>query len=282
MITWGAILIAVVLSVAITWGLLSYSLHRIAISRLRHDQDDRPIRLLQGRELVPRFRWPAVAVGAIVGFAIAWLIGRQLPYEIAGAAIGASLGLLIEDLLAQRRLLLLETQLADAIDLLVGSLQAGAGLGTSLTIAAESARLPLRPLLDDMSRRLRLGDDPEVVFAEPARRVPLPGFRLFALSVGTQWEAGGSLAPALSLVGRSVRDRIALARRVGTQSTAAIGSMFAILAITYFVGALMWLWEPDRVEGFLATWVGSIAVSVAMVLQALGLVWAWRIARIRF
>lgn len=282
MITWGAIVAVVLLSVAITWSLLSYTLHRIAIARLESDRADRPARLMQGRELVPRFRWPAVAVGAALGFAIAWLIGRQVPYQVAGAAIGAALAVLTEDLLAQRRLLTLETQLADAVDLLVGALQAGAGLGTSLTVAADSARMPLRPLLDDMSRRLRLGDDPAVVFAEPARRVPLPGFRLFALSVGTQWEAGGSLAPALSLVGRSVRDRIALARRVGSQSTAAVGSMIAILLITYFVGLLMWLWEPDRVEGFLATRVGSIAVSVAMVLQALGLLWAWRITKIRF
>lgn len=141
--------------------------------------------------------------------------------------------------------------------------------------------MPLRPLLDDMSRRLRLGDDPTTVFAEPARRVPLPGFRLFALSVGTQWEAGGSLAPALALVGRSVRDRIALARRVNSQSTAAVGSMIAIMLITYVVGLMMWLWEPERVEGFLGTRVGAIAAAIAMVLQAAGLLWMSRIARIR-
>ncbi len=256
-------------------------LHQLAVRRLHAGEADAPPGLLRGRELVGRQPLAAALLGGVMLLLVARLVTEQPPYWVAATAIGLSLGLLVEDLLAERRLVRLETQLADAIDLLVGALQAGAGLAAALGQAAEASRAPFRPLLEDMSRRLRLGDEPSTVFREPAQRVPLASFRLFALSLGTQWETGGSLAPALSLVGRSVRDRIALARRVGSQTTAAVASMVAILLISYGVGLLMWLWEPERVEVFLSTRIGALAVAAAMILQALGLLWMWRLAKVR-
>jgi len=250
--------------------------HQLAVRRLRADRAEAGGDLGLRRELVGRHPWAATLLGASAFLLLALVTTEQAPYRVAAAAVGAALGLLVEDRIAERRLVRLETQLADAIDLLVGALQAGAGLATALWQAAEASRPPFGPLLEDMSRRLRLGADPEDVFREPSARVPLASYRLFALSLATQWETGGSLAPALALVGRSVRDRLTLARRVASQTTAAVGSMVAVLGISYGVGLLMWLWEPGRVEAFLWTRVGALAVAACMILQALGLLWmAW-------
>lgn len=265
---------------AVLWLLVDRWLHAIAVRRLAAGIAV-DATFLRGRELVGRHPLAAAMAGGMLGLLLGLAIAEQAPYRMALLAIGVALGLLIEDMLVEKRLLRLEAQLADVIDLLVGSLQAGAGLSGALAYAAEATHRPLRPLLDDMSRRLRLGDDPETVFREPAARAPLASFRLFALSLGTQWEAGGSLAPTLALVGRSVRDRISLGRRVNSQTASAVGSMLAILAISYGLGLLMWLWEPERVEAFVGARVGAWAVAVAMVLQALGLLWMWRLAKIR-
>jgi Flp pilus assembly protein TadB len=86
--------------------------------------------------------------------------------------------------------------------------------------ALEEVGPPLRPYFQD-SRR-----------PHPARRrsaraavsdlqvhVPLETFDLFATSLAIHWEVGGSLATTLSTVGRTVRDRIELARRVRAQSS---------------------------------------------------------------
>lgn len=263
------------------WIGLDRWLHQLAVRRLEADPAEAPAGLWRDRELVGRHPWAAAILGASGCLLLALLSTEQAPYRVAAAAVGVSLGLLAEDRIAERRLVRLETQLADAIDLLVGALQAGAGLATALGRAAEASRAPFRPLLEDMSRRLRLGADPESVFREPSVRVPLPTFRLFALSLATQWETGGSLAPALALVGRSVRDRLALARRVTSQTTAAVGSMIAVLAISYGVGFLMWLWEPGRVEAFLWTRLGAVVVAACMILQALGLLWMTWLAKVR-
>lgn len=233
------------------------------------------------RPLVPRHRAAALLLGSTLAVAASLALSAPLPYPLAAAALGAALGWVVDDRVAEQRLLGAEQQLADALDLLVAALHAGAGLGAALEDAAAAARRPLQPLLEDMGRRLRLGDAPDSVFREPAARVPRASFRLFGLSLGAQYETGGSLAPSLSLVGRSVRDRLALGRRVASQTTAAVASVIGILAIAYGIGLLMWLWDPARSEEFLTTSVGAWLVSGTMGLQALGLLWMWKIAQIR-
>ena len=66
-----------------------------------------------------------------------------LPAEVAAAA-GALIGVmayLIEDYIAEERAATIETQLAAAIDLLVGSLRAGASLLAAFESALQEAGL---------------------------------------------------------------------------------------------------------------------------------------------
>ena len=44
---------------------------------------------------------------------------------------------------------------------------------------------------------------------------------LFAAALSVHWEVGGSLAPILATVGRTVRDRIELSRRISAMTTQA-------------------------------------------------------------
>ncbi len=232
------------------------------------------------RPLIRSHRVAAALLGALVGAALGAFLGGPWIYTPSFAAVASVLALLIEDLRSERRLLKVEADLGDAIDLLVGALRAGAGLGAAISTATPRLPEPLRELFEDMERRLRLGETPRRIFAEPAERVPLPSFQLLSLSLTTQMEAGGNLASSLALVGRSVRDRVALARRVRTQSASALGSVLGFLGITYGIGVLMWLWEPRQVEIFLATAVGAGLVSAALILQALGLLWIRALVRI--
>ena len=117
-----------------------------------------------------------------------------------------------------RKTLLIEQQLADSIDLMVASLRAGAGLMNCLEAAIREARNPLRPQLEEVLARIRYGDDPVSVYEGLMVRVPLETFRLFCAAMMVHQEVGGSLAPTLATVGRIIRDRIELTRRVRSLS----------------------------------------------------------------
>jgi Flp pilus assembly protein TadB len=188
----------------------------------------------------------------------------------------------VEDYLAVRKSLRIEMQLADAIDLMVASLHAGAGVLNCLETALEESRAPLKPQFAEVLGRIRYGDDPQAVYRGLMARVPLETFRLFASALAVHGEVGGSLAPTLATVGRIIRDRIELSRRIRSLTVQSRFSIAAIIGVTYFIGLVMWLSDRARMEEFLATTVGSVVFSGAVVLQSIGILWSSALSRLKY
>lgn len=221
-------------------------------------------------------------VGLVTAAAAHWLAGVPWLYTISLGAVVGFLGGLVDAIWLERREALIEQQLADAIDLMVGALYAGASVPGAVESAWRESRQPLRTELEEMLGRLRYGDQPLAVFQGLADRVPLENFRLFAAALSVHWEVGGSLAPTLSTVGRTIRDRIDVARRVRSMTTQSRVSTLAVLGATYFIALIMWRNDPERFEEFLANPYGQTFVAVALLLQAVGVVWASKIGKVKF
>jgi Flp pilus assembly protein TadB len=96
------------------------------------------------------------------------------------------------------------------------------------------------------------------------------------------WEVGGSLATTLSSVGQTVRDRIELSRRVRAQAVEAQASVAVVLVMAYVLGFLMWRTNPDRLEAFIGTSIGTSVVAAVIMLQAAGLIWMSKLNRSAF
>jgi tight adherence protein B len=233
------------------------------------------------RTFPPRYRI-AVFVGGLLVAVVVRFVGG--PTEVAGA-LGCLIGVLAylaEEYIAEQRIARIETQLSDAIDLLVGALRAGSALLAGLEASLRESRPPIRPYLQDIVGRIRLGDDPREVLTELPQKVPFETFRLFSTALAVHWEVGGSLASTLATVGRTIRDRIELSRRVRAQGVEAHVSVGSVMIIAYALGFLMWRTNPDRIEAFMRSGVGTELVSGVIVLQAIGLVWMSRISRSDF
>ncbi len=237
------------------------------------------IHLRPARPFSRRYYTAPWIVAAAVS-ALLWFVSglRPLYSATAGLVVGM-LGWQLEAMLAERRVQKIEIQLADAIDLMVGALRAGAGLTKALENAVYESRQPLREQLDEVAGRIHFGDDPQLAFRNLTERVPLETFLLFSSALSVHWEVGGSLAPTLATVGRTIRDRIELSRRMRAMSTQARVSIIAVMGITYFIAALMWGNDPVRMQGFLSTNIGSWFVAAVVLLQAVGIVWSASITR---
>jgi tight adherence protein B len=234
------------------------------------------------RTFPPRYRFAAPAIGVLAA-AVLWLV-VGMPLEISAAA-GLLFGVfahLIEDYLGDQQAGLIEAQLAAAIYLMVGSLRAGASLLAAFESALEEVGPPLRPYFQEVAGRIRLGDDPRTAVSDLQKNVPLETFRLFATSLAIHWEVGGSLATTLASVGQTVRDRIELSRRVRAQGVESHASVAVVLGIAYVLAFLMWRTNPDRIEAFVQTGIGTAIVAGVITLQAIGLVWMSRLSRSAF
>jgi Flp pilus assembly protein TadB len=234
-----------------------------------------------GRPYLQRWRWVAGVVTVAVGLVLYFVVQWALPFTVALAVISGLLVWRLEGWLAERSQLLIQMQLASALDLLISTLRAGASLLAALEVTTREARAPLKSQLEDVLGRIRYGDDPEAVLRGLEARVPLETFRLFCEAVTVHWEVGGSLAPVLATVARAIRERVELARRVRSMSSQARVSVVIVLLVTYFIALVSWRSDPQRMADFLHTTIGQTLAIGAMMLQGIGVVWTSWMSRVR-
>jgi len=259
-------------------------LRRSCLERLfaRPEGANREAAQPEAKPFPPRHRVAPAVAGIAVALASFEFFDLPPPFAVSAGLMTAVLGYLIESIWSGRKLAVIETQLADAIDLLVGSLRAGAALLRALEAATRETRRPLKDHLDEVVGRIRLGDDPQKAVLDLANRVPLETFRLFTITLAVQWDTGGSIASAMSLVGKAIRDRIELSRRVRSQAVEAKASVVGVLAISYGVALVMWRANPEALESFLTSSIGTYITSATIALQAIGIAWISRMSRIRY
>ena len=260
--------------------------HALARGRMEHSADvSGPAAaepLPTARSFLVRHRLLPWMVGFLAAVLLHFALGWALPFVIAVGLILSLLGGQLESYLAVRQTARIENQLADAIDLMVAALGAGAGLTDALENATRESRAPLRFQLEDVVGRIRFGDDPRTVYQGLTQRVPLETFLLFSSALAVQSETGGSLAPTLASVGRTIRDRIEIARRIRSNSSQSEVSTLAVLMLTYFIAVVVWRTNPEQMKQFLATSIGQWAVAGTILLQAVGLLWMALLSRLRF
>jgi Flp pilus assembly protein TadB len=233
------------------------------------------------RRLRRRWIWVPWVLGAVTALVVLLAFRLSTPYVVA---LGLMIGLLasqLESFLAARHAAKLENQLADGIDIMIGAVGAGASVGTAIEAAISESRAPLRPYLEEVAGRIRLGDEPAEVFRSLAQRVPLETFLLFTSALSVHWEVGGKLSSTLTTVGRTIRDRIDVSRRIRSNTAQSQFSTLAIIALTYFIAVIVWRNGPEQMEEFVRSSVGSWFVAGSVVLQAVGIAWMNWISRPR-
>ena len=282
-------LIVLVVATSIVFVWYERRTRRVAVERLSRmigkagDVEDRVASSARVITSFPRRHRIAAYAAGIVSGALLWLVaGVPLPIAIAAGVLAGVLTHLVEEHIGGEKTDVIEAQLASSIYLMVGSLRAGASLLAAFESALEEVGPPLRPYFQEVAGRIRLGDDPRGAVGALQVHVPIETFRLFATSLAVHWEVGGSLATTLSSVGQTVRDRIELSRRVRAQAVEAQASVAVVLVMAYVLGFLMWRTNPDRLEAFIGTSIGTSLVAAVILLQAIGLIWMSKLNRSAF
>ena len=229
-----------------------------------------------------RHRWVALVAALLVGSLLQFVVGLPWMYSLALAVLAGLLAWQLEAMWALRQRRRIEQQLADAVDMLIAAVKAGATLPGAMESSLQHLRSPLYDEFDLMVGRIRLGDNPLEVFFDLTERVPLETFRLFAQTLAVNWSIGGRLAQTLPSIGWASRDRIELGRRMQAMTTQARLPVLSVVAVTYFLAALMWRNDPARMGDFLTSTVGSGLVVFAILMQGVGVVWISRLSQIRF
>ncbi|MCC1481988.1 type II secretion system F family protein [Roseibaca sp. Y0-43] len=115
---------------------------------------------------------------------------------------------------AKKRITAIESQLAEAVDLMVRSLRVGHPFSAALGIAAEEIADPLGTELGLIADEVAYGRDAGEALGEFGKRVGLPDIGFLSVAVSIQQKSGGNLAEILDGLAKVIRARFKLFRRV--------------------------------------------------------------------
>jgi tight adherence protein B len=150
--------------------------------------------------------------------AFGWLIGQRAGTlgAIAFAAIGAMLPFLNLKRLQRKRTKKLESQLPEAIDMLVNAMKAGYSLQAAMKFIGEEVSDPLGPEFTRFYDEQRLGVDVRLALNNLAARSDTLDLKMFVTALLIQRESGGNLAEVMTNLSTVMRERVALRGELDT------------------------------------------------------------------
>lgn len=137
---------------------------------------------------------------------------------------------------AKKRMDMFEEQLPEAIELMVRSLRVGHPFASSIDIVAKEMPDPLGTEFGILVDETNFGAEVAESLRQMTERVEVPDLRFLAVAVSIQSQSGGNLAEILDGLGKVIRSRFKLFRRVNAITAEAkwsgwFLSMFPIFAL---------------------------------------------------
>ena len=115
---------------------------------------------------------------------------------------------------AKARLALFEEQLPDAVELIVRSLRVGHPFSSAINVVAQEMSDPIGSEFGMLADEATYGRDLVIALEDLADRIDIQDLRFLTVAVGIQSQSGGNLAEVLDGLGKVIRSRFRLFRRV--------------------------------------------------------------------
>ncbi len=231
-----------------------------------------------GLDIRPGELFVATASGGLVLLAVGWAIGGP----VVGIVMAASSPLvtrLVLDQLARRRRSKFDSQLADTLELMAGSLRAGHGLAQAVDTVAKESESPTSEEFQRVTIETRLGRDFVESLSALAARTRSDDFSWVVQAIEIQREVGGDLAEVLDTVRETIRDRIRVRRQVSALSAEGRLSAWVLMVLPFGLGGMVAATNPNFMDPLFTTGTGHVLLGTGAVLMVVGGVWLRKIVK---
>jgi tight adherence protein B len=229
-----------------------------------------------------------------LGWSVARFIGLVLLAAVLGAQLASFLHILwllglLGGLLpwlyvrrqVHKRMLAIEQQLPEALDLMARAMLAGHAFPSALKMVGDEMPEPVsgefRIVFDEINYGISVND----ALNNLATRVPSTDVGYFVTSVLIQRETGGNLAELLGNLSALVRERLKLLGSVRVLSTEGRLSAQILTVLPFAVALVIHLLNPDFMRILWTDPVGIKMSAFALGMMFVGILWMWRIIKIR-
>jgi tight adherence protein B len=204
--------------------------------------------------------------------------------HFAGFLIGGFVGFALPNWALQwqinRRKMLLENQLADALTIISAGLSAGYSFLQSARLAADQLPPPISEELDRVVRLSSLGMPVEQALQIMAERVRSYDYDITVSAILVQLRRGGNLSRILSTVADTIRQRIELRGEIAASTAQARFSGWILMGLPFAVATLVFIINPTWMKLLLDTELGRKMIFTGLVMQAMGMLWIRKLLQV--
>jgi tight adherence protein B len=211
-------------------------------------------------------------VMAIAGSAIHILAGFGWPPSaVAGFGIGISLPHALVGFLGARRAKKFIQNFPEAIDLIVRGLKSGLPTQEGIKVVAAEMGDPIGTEFREISDSLKLGKTLDDALWDTAKRLDIPEFKFFVISISVQRETGGNLAETLENLGNILRARRQMKIKVKAMSSEAKASAIIIGSLPFIMFLIIFLMNPGYASELFTDNRGIMMVVAGLTSMGLGI-----------
>jgi tight adherence protein B len=208
-------------------------------------------------------------------------IAMPLALRLALAGIAAFLPYMYVLRAKKKRLIRIEQQLPDALDLMGRAMRAGHAFPTALKMVGDEMTEPLAGEFAIAFDEVNFGIAMQDALLNLSTRVPSTDLRYFVIAVLIQRETGGNLSELLTNISRIIRERIKLIGQVRVLSAEGKLSAWILSGLPFGAALMIHLVNPKFLEVLYTDPGGRKMLAVAGGMMVLGVLAMRKIIRIR-
>jgi tight adherence protein B len=222
------------------------------------------------------------AVFGITGFAMAIAFAQASTLWATAVGVGfAVLPFAFVQEKRRRRLLKIESQLPDALDLLIRAIRAGHAFNAGLQMIGEEMAEPIAGEFRIVHDEVNFGVSLQQALTNLTERVPLTDLRYFVVALLIQRESGGNLGEVLGNLSRLIRERLKLNGKIKVLSSEGRMSAWILVMLPFALGGMMNFFNPEFMSPLWKDPAGILIVKALLTLMAIGVLILRKIVRIR-
>lgn len=169
-----------------------------------------------------------------------------------------------------KRLGEIHRQLPDALELMGRALRAGHALFVGMKMVGSEMRDPIAGEFKRGFDEISMGASVPEALSHMADRVELLDVKFFVTSVNIQRETGGNLAEIIDSLGRLIRKRFELRKKVKALSAEGRMSALILMGLPFGIGLALHFLNPDYLAPLFTDPMGHMMVGAAATMMILG------------
>lgn len=223
-----------------------------------------------------------ICLGVGLSFTLVRSLVFHMPPTLAillGLVSGLGLPHIAIGFLISRRVKRFLSDFPEAIDLIIRGLRSGLPVPESIRIVGQEFNGPVGSEFSPISDRIRFGQQLEEALWDAVKRIDLPDFKFFVVSLSVQRETGGNLAETLENLSNILRQRRQMKLKIKAMSSEARASAMILGALPFLMFSIMLLINSEYVMTLFTDPRGLIMVGFGLSCLALGVAIMWKMVR---